>query len=148
MSPKRGQGPAKLPLVLLGLMSLATFGGPFVIALVIGGGRRSSWPPDRPVEWWTFGLICGAVAVLMSGCLVFARGTRRNSGRPNAARGGEVTITPSGSPFVRAGVHHHPPPSEGGAGGGGSSQRDEPSTAPAQETSPLSRSSAGAEPAS
>jgi hypothetical protein len=36
---------------------------------VIGGGRRASWPPDRPVEWWTFGLICGAVAALMLACL-------------------------------------------------------------------------------
>lgn len=69
MNPKPGQAPPKLPLILLGLMTVATFAGPFVIALVIRGGRSTGWPPDRPVEWWTFGLICGGVAVLMVACL-------------------------------------------------------------------------------
>jgi hypothetical protein len=60
---------AVLPFVLLGLMTLAAFGGPFVIALAVRGGEHSGWPPDRPVEWWVFGLVTGAVVVLMGACV-------------------------------------------------------------------------------
>jgi hypothetical protein len=59
----------KLPFVLLGLMSLLTFAGPFAILLTIRGGRRPEWPPDRPVEWWVFGLVTAAVVVLMGACV-------------------------------------------------------------------------------
>ena len=43
--------------------------GPFVIFLAIQGGKSRDWPPDRAVEWWTFGVVVGAVVVLMLGCL-------------------------------------------------------------------------------
>jgi hypothetical protein len=57
------------PFVLLGLMTVASFGGPFLIFVTIQGGERPGWPPDRPIEWWMFGLITGLVAVLMIACL-------------------------------------------------------------------------------
>ena len=67
MSPP--PAPPKGPLVLLGLMTVATLLGPIVIFLTIRGGERPEWPPDRPVEWWTFGLVVAAVVVLMVACL-------------------------------------------------------------------------------
>jgi hypothetical protein len=82
--------PPRWPLALLGLLTVLAFGGPFVIALVLGGGRRASWPPDRAVEWWTFGLVCGAVAVLMGACLALALRSRPTSPEqpgPPASRG-------------------------------------------------------------
>ena len=129
MSPNRSQSPPKLPLVLLGLMTVATFGGPFVLALVISGGRRSSWPPDRPVEWCAFVLICGGVVVLMTACVAFAL-------RAAGMRTGSGASSPLSPPFVTGGVTIDPstvagrpnpssPPYEGGAGGGASG-RDEP----------------------
>ncbi len=62
-------GPPKGPLVLLGLLTVATTAGPFAIFLAIRGGRSPDWPPDRAVEWWTFGLVTASVVVLMIGCL-------------------------------------------------------------------------------
>jgi hypothetical protein len=61
--------PPKLPLVLLGLLTVASVAGPFVIFLTVRGGARPEWPPDRPVEWWVTGLICAAVVVLMGACV-------------------------------------------------------------------------------
>ena len=63
MTPRPRPGPPKAPLVLLGLMTVATFAGPFVIVLTIQGGDGRDWPPDRPVEWWTFGVVVAAVVV-------------------------------------------------------------------------------------
>ncbi len=67
--PAPKSAPPRGPLVLLGLMTVATLLGPIVITLTIQGGARREWPPDRPVEWWTLGLVVGAVVVLMIGCL-------------------------------------------------------------------------------
>lgn len=70
MSEVRPQArPPVLPLVLLGLLTVATMAGPFVIFLVIRGGDRPEWPPDRPLEWWTFGLISAAVVALLGACV-------------------------------------------------------------------------------
>ncbi len=41
--------------ILLGLMTVLCFGGPFLIAVLLWGGERSGWPPDRPIEWIGFG---------------------------------------------------------------------------------------------
>lgn len=67
--PAPSSGPPRGPLVLLALMTVATLLGPIVITLTLRGGARPGWPPDRPVEWWTLGLVVGAVVVLMAGCL-------------------------------------------------------------------------------
>jgi hypothetical protein len=69
------------PFALLGVMTLLAFGGPFLIWLVLRGGRSPDWPPDRPVEWWTFGGISGAVALLMAACLAIGLMSRREARR-------------------------------------------------------------------
>jgi hypothetical protein len=61
--------PPRAPLVLLGLLSILTVAGPFVIFLVIRGGDRPDWPPDRPAEWWTFGVVVAAVVGLLAACV-------------------------------------------------------------------------------
>ena len=53
--------------VLLGLLTLATFGGYFLIGHVLAGGASPRWPPDRPVEWGVFAGVTGAVAGLILG---------------------------------------------------------------------------------
>ena len=60
---------ARTPFVLLGLMTILTGAGPLLISRTIRGGPSPAWPPDRPVEWWTFGLVTGAFVVLMTACL-------------------------------------------------------------------------------
>jgi hypothetical protein len=61
--------PPKLPMVMLGLMTVATFAGPFLILLTLRGGPRPDWPPDRPVEWGVFVAVCALVVLLMAACL-------------------------------------------------------------------------------
>jgi hypothetical protein len=63
------QRPPVLPLVMLGLMTLASFGGPLLIFVVVRGGSRATWPPDRAVEWWVIGGVIGLVVVLMGACV-------------------------------------------------------------------------------
>jgi hypothetical protein len=63
------QRPPMLPLVFLGLMTIASFGGPLVIFFVVRGGSRATWPPDRPVEWWVTGSLIGLVVLLMGACV-------------------------------------------------------------------------------
>ena len=58
------------PFVLLGLLTVATLGGPLAIFLTLRGGDSPHWPPDRSVEWWTFVVSTGAVVVLLSACLM------------------------------------------------------------------------------
>jgi hypothetical protein len=72
MSPPVANTP-RAPLVLLGLLTIATMAGPFVIFLAIRGGPSPDWPPDRPVEWWVFGVVTVAVVILMLGCLTAGR---------------------------------------------------------------------------
>ena len=68
-SPSPSAPPTKvLPWALLGLMSFFSLVGPFLIFLVLKGGDREGWPPDRPVEWWAFGLITGLVMIWMTAC--------------------------------------------------------------------------------
>ncbi|WP_422925194.1 hypothetical protein [Singulisphaera sp. PoT] len=64
-----GNRPPKLPLVLLGLMTILTLAGPIAITLVIRGGQHRSWPPDRPIEWATLLVVVAVFVVLMSLCL-------------------------------------------------------------------------------
>jgi hypothetical protein len=73
------------PFVLLGLMTLATFGGPIAIVVSIRGGASREWPPDRAVEWWTFGLTTGLVVVLMMACIALGLVHRRRAA-PTADR--------------------------------------------------------------
>jgi hypothetical protein len=84
--------------VLFGLLTLATFGGYFLIGHVLSGGERPGWPPDRQVEWGVFAGVTGAVVALMIGLGVIylmslaglrkERQARAESPRPEADRGG------------------------------------------------------------
>jgi hypothetical protein len=58
-----------LPYALLGAMTLISFGGPFLILLVVRGGADSNWPPDRPVEWVTIGLVTWLAIALFLACV-------------------------------------------------------------------------------
>jgi hypothetical protein len=78
------------PYVLLGLLTIATLGGPLAILLTLRGGARPVWPPDRPVEWWTFLGSIAAELVLLSACLVIGllrwrRTTALQKTRPDGA---------------------------------------------------------------
>lgn len=55
--------------ILLGLMTLVSFGGPFLIAVLLWGGERSEWPPDRPIEWIGFGLVVFLFFACFLACL-------------------------------------------------------------------------------
>ncbi len=55
----------RLAYALLGLMTLASFGGPFLIGMILRGGANPEWPPDRPVEWVAFAGIAGLVVIIL-----------------------------------------------------------------------------------
>lgn len=66
-SPNRPAASAsRAAYALLGAMTLISFAGPFGLALLLSGGERRGWPPDRPVEW------VGAVGLFLAfaACLV------------------------------------------------------------------------------
>ena len=48
-------------------MTVASFGGPFLIGMILRGGEHPEWPPDRPVEWVAFAGGAGLVVVLLIG---------------------------------------------------------------------------------
>jgi hypothetical protein len=58
-----------LPYVLLGALTLISFGGPFVILIIVRGGASANWPPDRPVEWITIGLVLWLAIALFLACV-------------------------------------------------------------------------------
>ncbi|MDB5351915.1 MAG: hypothetical protein JWN86_3162 [Planctomycetota bacterium] len=70
MSRRRSATVSKLPILLLGIMSIASFGGPFGLVWILSGGRRSGWPPDRLVEWASLlgvsGLVVGLLMLLLA----------------------------------------------------------------------------------
>jgi hypothetical protein len=72
---------ARKALALLAVMTVAAIGGPFLIALVIRGGARPDWPPDRPVEWFAFVGVTGLVVALLLTTLVIAFRARSRSTR-------------------------------------------------------------------
>jgi len=59
----------RLPFVLLVAMTVVSFGGPFVIVGVVRGGDSARWPPDRPVEWLTIGLVLALFLTLFVACV-------------------------------------------------------------------------------
>ena len=50
-------------------MSLVSFGGPFLVLVVVRGGASPDWPPDRPLEWFTIALVLVLFVVLFVACL-------------------------------------------------------------------------------
>jgi hypothetical protein len=86
----------RLPLALLGLLTLACFGGPFAL-FVVRGGPSGDWPPDRPVEWIVIAVVLATVLALFVACVTVGwwyrwpnrgRGTTRPS-EPGTASGTE-----------------------------------------------------------
>jgi uncharacterized membrane protein YedE/YeeE len=65
----RNEPGARLPYFLLGAMTFVSFGGPFAVFLVMRGGLRPDWPPDRPVEWIVIGTVIGLAVALFIACL-------------------------------------------------------------------------------
>jgi hypothetical protein len=59
----------RVPYILLAAMTLISVGGPFAVYLVIRGGLRPDWPPDRLVEWIVISLVVGAAVALFVACL-------------------------------------------------------------------------------
>jgi hypothetical protein len=53
-----------LPYVLLIAMTVACFGGPFLILVAVRGGESAVWPPDRAIEWITIGVVLGVFITL------------------------------------------------------------------------------------
>jgi hypothetical protein len=62
----------RLPYVLLGLLTLACFGGPFAL-LIVRGGARADWPPDRMIEWVVIALVFTAATALFIACVTLGR---------------------------------------------------------------------------
>jgi hypothetical protein len=58
-----------LPYVLLGAMTLVSFGGPIVMLVVVRGGSSADWPPDRTIEWLTIGAIFGLFITIFIACV-------------------------------------------------------------------------------
>jgi hypothetical protein len=85
--------PPRLPMVLLGLMTIFSFGGPLAFGYVLRGGRSPNWPPDRPVEWATLLGISGMVVALMTACLALGLVNRKAMTRSPAASGPEPSRT-------------------------------------------------------
>lgn len=73
--------PPVLPLVLLGVLTVVSLGGPFGIVVALRGGGHAGWPPDRPVEWVVFVGVCAAVVALMAACLTSGLWAGRTAGR-------------------------------------------------------------------
>lgn len=100
MSPSK-TGPALpprlRPMLLFILLTMMTFGGPMAIVLVGRGGDRPGWPPDRPVEWWTFGIVTIGFVLLMTSCILDASLTLRQSRRDATQSTSEPKPAPTDS---------------------------------------------------
>ena len=81
----------RLPYALLGLLTLACFGGPFAL-LIVRGGERADWPPDRAIEWIVIALVFTTMTALFIACVtlglwyrsprVAEQGRNRGGSRP------------------------------------------------------------------
>lgn len=59
----------RLPYVLLVLMSIVSFGGPFVILWALRGGEQPGWPPDRTAEWAAIATVMALFFSLFIACV-------------------------------------------------------------------------------
>ena len=62
----------RLPSVLLIALSIVSFGGPFVMVGVIRAGGSPGWPPDRPIEWLTAGVVLTLFLILFVACVTLS----------------------------------------------------------------------------
>lgn len=97
--PAMSSRPPLVPLLLLVALTVLTLGGPFAIFAVLRGGEHRDWPPDRPVEWQVFSLVCGGYATLMVACVVLAAiSLRRLKASQAQAPRSEADASPAGGP--------------------------------------------------
>jgi len=86
-----------LPYVLLGAMTLVSFGGPFAMLVIIRGGPSAEWPPDRAIEWITIGLVFGLVITLFCACVSigvwYSAGADTTRTAPRLSESGDTTNT-------------------------------------------------------
>jgi hypothetical protein len=59
----------RLPYLLLGGLTLVSFGGPLAMLVIVRGGPRADWPPDRAVEWIVISLVVGLAVALFAACV-------------------------------------------------------------------------------
>ncbi len=59
----------RLPYLVLGLLTLDCFLGPLALGMILRGGSRSVWPPDRPIEWAAAWAIVASAVGLFAACL-------------------------------------------------------------------------------
>jgi hypothetical protein len=80
-TPDPARGLLRVALLLLGLLTLVTFIGPFVAFFILRGGESPEWPPDRPVEWWAVGLTSVLGLALTMACIATAFVARARLGQ-------------------------------------------------------------------
>jgi hypothetical protein len=88
------QRPPALPYVLLGAMTVVSFGGPFALLAIIQGGPSARWPPDRAIEWITTGLVVGLAITLFCACasirLWYSAGADTTRAAPTVPESGDT----------------------------------------------------------
>jgi hypothetical protein len=86
------------PYALLAAMTLVSFGGPFLVLVVVWGGKSPNWPPDRLLEWITIAVVLGLFVVLFFACTTMGswyRPLRRKKASPGTATGPDRPISRS-----------------------------------------------------
>jgi hypothetical protein len=83
----------RLPYLLLGGLTLVSFGGPFAMLVIVRGGPSPRWPPDRSIEWVVISLVCTLALALFGACVSIGwwyrqprptrKSTTRDPGSPN-----------------------------------------------------------------
>lgn len=111
MSPSKsgpGMPPRLRPMLLFILLTIMTFGGPMAIVIVGQGGDRPTWPPDRPVEWWVFGIVTIGYVLLLGACILDASLTLRRNRQNSAQSPPEDRPVDDSTPRKGNGPEAHP----------------------------------------
>jgi hypothetical protein len=85
MTNPTDQPPIRRAMALLAVMTIAAFGGPVGIGVVLRGGNSPKWPPDRPVEWAALFGVSGLVLALMLAAIAVSVANQRALARRRAA---------------------------------------------------------------
>jgi hypothetical protein len=101
----------RLPFALLGLLTLASFGGPFAL-LIVRGGDHNGWPPDRAIEWIVIALVFTTTTALFVACVTIGwwyRHPSRFKGGHDRRGSAPVPEAGLGSPSSSSGISHSGP---------------------------------------
>jgi len=92
-------------ILLLGLMTAATLGGPLLIGEALRGGESPVWPPDRPIEWGVLFGISALVLSLMVLSIATSLGLQKAEARARAGHDSRGAASDQGSePIGRPGA--------------------------------------------